>query len=305
MENCIFCKIVKGEIPCYKVYEDEHTLAFLDINPMTEYHTLVIPKAHYTNVLDIPAGAFSHVMHAAKAVVDLYRIKLGVENLQLVHNAGEHAQQDVFHLHVHIVPRKAGDGANTIWPKAKHELRDKFTEMLVPFAKMEEGVAEEIDHYNSLPCEFAGFIDVPHLTNGDIHLVCVQKRPANPEKKHVPSYDFAICKGSEKVGEINLRIGYGGGEKGDNLYYGGQIGYGIDEAHRGNGYAAEACKLLRPIAKAHKMSVLLITNNVTNHASRRVCEKIGARHIRTVRLPQHSDLYKEGQRFSNIFEMEV
>jgi len=97
-----------------------------------------------------------------------------------------------------------------------------------------------------------------------------------------------------------LRIGYT-----DGLYYGGQIGYDVHEEYRGHGYAGQACLLLAPVAKAHKMEKLLITNDIKNLASKRVCEKIGTRFIREARLPEWSDLYKEGQRFSNIFEMNV
>jgi len=167
-------------------------------------------------------------------------------------------------------------------------------------------IAKEIAYYKTLPCVFNDFIEVPELSDGVIYLVCTQKRPAIPEKKYVPAYDFAICKGGEKVGEINLRIGYGGfGPDESSLYYGGQIGYGIDEKYRGNGYAVRACRLLLPVAKAHGMTKLLITNNVTNTASKRVCEKLGARFVRTVRLPEWTDLYKEGSRFNNIFEFEI
>ena len=163
-------------------------------------------------------------------------------------------------------------------------------------------VQKEIDYYNSLPCTFNGFIDVPELSDGVIHLVCMDKQPGDIEKKHVPGYEFAICKGSEKVGRINLRIGYGGGLYNSNLYYGGQIGYDVDEPYRGNGYAVRACRLVIPVAKAHDMTKLLITNNHTNKASMRVCEKLGARLIRTLRLPEWNDLYKEGQRYQNIYE---
>jgi len=165
---------------------------------------------------------------------------------------------------------------------------------------------KEIAYYKTLPVVFDGFIELPELSDGVIHLVCTAKKPAIPEKKYVPAYDFAVCKGSEKVGEINLRIGYSGfGPDESSLYYGGQIGYGIDEKYRGNGYAVRACRLLAPVAKAHGMTKLLITNNHTNTASRRVCEKLGARFIRTVRLPEWTDLYKNGQRFENIFEWSV
>jgi len=128
--NCIFCKIASGEFNSYKVYEDDHTLAFLDINPKAEYHTLVIPKAHHANVLDIPMDIFAHVTETVKKVVDLYREKLGMENVQLIHNAGEYAQQDVFHLHFHIVPRADSDGCNLKWPPTRTALKEKFDELL-------------------------------------------------------------------------------------------------------------------------------------------------------------------------------
>ena len=121
-----------------------------------------------------------------------------------------------------------------------------------------------------------------------------------------PSYDFTICKGAEIIGEINLRVGYCGfGPDESSLYYGGQIGYGVNEKYRGNGYAGRACRHLLPVAKSHSMTKLLITNNYTNAASRRVCEKLGARFLRVARLPEWTDNYKEGRRFSNIFEWRV
>lgn len=165
---------------------------------------------------------------------------------------------------------------------------------------------KEIAYYNALPVKFDDFIEMPELTDGVISLVCTAKKPAIPEKKYVPAYEFAVCKGSEKVGEVNLRIGYAGfGPDASSLYYGGQIGYGINENHRGNGYAVRACRLLLPVAKAHGMTKLLITNHIGNDASRRVCEKLGLLLIRTARLPEWHDLYKEGQRYVNIYEWSV
>ena len=158
----------------------------------------------------------------------------------------------------------------------------------------------EIEYYNSLPVVFDDFVDVPELSDGVVYLVCMAKKPANPEKKYVPGYEFAVCKDGEKAGEINLRIGYT-----DGLYYGGQIGYNIDEKHRGNGYAGRACQLLLPVAKAHGMVKLLITNNYTNDASKRVCEKLGARLVRVARLPEWHDIYQRGGRFENIFEWDI
>jgi len=187
-------------------------------------------------------------------------------------------------------------------PPHKGSSRAYGDELSYAILKDDWDIQKEIAYYNSLPCVFGDFIDVPALSDGEIYLVCTSKQTGDPEKKHVPGYEFAICKNGEKVGRINLRIGYGGGPYNSNLYYGGQVGYDVDEPYRGNGYAAKACSLLLPVAKAHGMVKLLITNNITNHASRRVCEKLGARLVRAARLPEWNDLYKEGQRFSNIYE---
>ena len=131
MENCVFCKIIIGEIPSCKVYEDEYTYAFFDFNPINEYHTLVIPKKHYVNMFDIPENEVVSIMKTIKLIVNLYNQNLGLDNLQIVNNSGEHAQQDVFHLHFHIVPRYPGDGQNCKWPSPLMELRDKFDDLLL------------------------------------------------------------------------------------------------------------------------------------------------------------------------------
>ena len=105
MNDCIFCKIVNGELPSYKVYEDEHTSAFFDITPITEYHTLVIPKKHYVNIFDIPADELGHIMRAVKHVADDMAQKYGIKNLNIINNSGAAAGQEVFHIHFHIIPK--------------------------------------------------------------------------------------------------------------------------------------------------------------------------------------------------------
>lgn len=190
-------------------------------------------------------------------------------------------------------------------PEMKKSIKKRGDELSYAILRDEWETKKEIDYYNALPCQFADFINLPELSDGIVHLICIEKKPAIPEKKWVPSYEFLICKGSDKIGEINLRIGYGGGLYGSSLYYGGQIGYSIDEKYRGNEYAVRACRLLLPVAKAHCMEKLLITNAHRNHASRCVCEKLGARLLRVVRIPEWHDLYKDGQRFENIFEWNV
>lgn len=162
----------------------------------------------------------------------------------------------------------------------------------------------DIERVNALPWTFDGFTELPALTDGSIELRCVAMQSGNDsqnvETKLVPQYCFEITKDGEKVGDINLRIGYC-----ERLYYGGQIGYNVEKAHRGNGYAAAACRLLIPVAKAHGMGKLFITNNVTNYASRRVCEKLGAKFVGVATLPEWMDLYRDGQRESNVFEWDI
>lgn len=120
MDNCIFCKIVKGEIPARKVYEDENTLAFLDITPNTKGHSLVIPKTHVTDIYEIEPEKFAAVAKAAKKVAGLLKEKLGADACNLVQSNGEIAEQDVFHLHMHVIPRYSKDSVS-LWMGVKEE----------------------------------------------------------------------------------------------------------------------------------------------------------------------------------------
>ena len=115
MEDCIFCKIGKGEEKSWKVYEDENVYAFLDIYPASRYHTLIIPKKHYKNIFDVPMKELQQVISIVKKLSVLYKEKLGIENVQIINSSGAEAQQDVFHVHFHIVPRKKGDGQDVKW----------------------------------------------------------------------------------------------------------------------------------------------------------------------------------------------
>jgi histidine triad (HIT) family protein len=108
MTECIFCRIVKGEIPCFKVYEDERVLAFEDINPISDGHTLLIPKKHAENLWEIPEEDLSAIHLASKKVAHAIRAALkptGVAALQL---NGKGANQLVMHYHLHLVPRMPG-----------------------------------------------------------------------------------------------------------------------------------------------------------------------------------------------------
>lgn len=102
---CIFCKIVNGEIPSKKVYEDDDVLAILDISQATVGHTLVMPKKHYANILEIPNNEYQKVMLKVKEIANKLNTKLNPKGINVLNNCGEAAGQTVMHYHVHILPR--------------------------------------------------------------------------------------------------------------------------------------------------------------------------------------------------------
>lgn len=116
MENCIFCKIIKGEIPCYKIYEDDKTLAFLDIANDLYGHTLVIPKNHCRNILDASKEDLSAVMNTVQKVSNHYIENCEFDGVNIINANEPAAEQSVFHLHFHIMPRQVNDG-KTFYPK--------------------------------------------------------------------------------------------------------------------------------------------------------------------------------------------
>ena len=108
-EDCIFCKVLAGEIPAAMVDEDEHTVAFMDINPWTRGHALVIPRRHSRNLYDVPEDDLAHVGAAAKRLALRMRDRLGCDGINLLNSAEPAAWQTIFHFHVHVIPRYAGD----------------------------------------------------------------------------------------------------------------------------------------------------------------------------------------------------
>lgn len=108
-EDCIFCKIIKGECPSYKIYEDDYTLAFLSIQNDVYGHTLVIPKEHYVNVLDCKDEVLAKVMQTVKKVSNHYVDNCGFKGVNVLNASGKEAEQSVFHLHFHILPKKSVD----------------------------------------------------------------------------------------------------------------------------------------------------------------------------------------------------
>ena len=109
MNDCIFCKIVRVDIPCHKVYEDDDVLAFLDISQTTKGHTLVISKEHFRNLLYVPKDILAKVMGAAQKIAQAQVASLGAKGVNIINNTNEVAGQTVMHFHLHVIPRYEGD----------------------------------------------------------------------------------------------------------------------------------------------------------------------------------------------------
>ncbi len=107
MEGCIFCKIVSGEIPSFKVYEDEKVYAFADINPITEGHTLIIPKAHAENLWEISEKNITAIHRASKKIAVAMQAVLGPVGIAVLQLNGKVVNQVVMHYHLHLIPRAA------------------------------------------------------------------------------------------------------------------------------------------------------------------------------------------------------
>jgi histidine triad (HIT) family protein len=113
--DCIFCKIVAGEIPSAIVDQDESTLAFMDINPATRGHALVIPRNHVEDLLEIEPDELTAVMLAAQRLAVRVSERLGADGVNLINSCGNAAWQTVFHFHVHVIPRYVGDPLRLPW----------------------------------------------------------------------------------------------------------------------------------------------------------------------------------------------
>jgi histidine triad (HIT) family protein len=113
--DCLFCKIVAGEIPATIVAQDEHTISFMDINPATPGHALVIPREHAQDLLSIETDDLAACIHAAQRLAGRAKEALQADGVNLINSCGADAWQTVFHFHIHVVPRYAGDPLRLPW----------------------------------------------------------------------------------------------------------------------------------------------------------------------------------------------
>jgi histidine triad (HIT) family protein len=120
-DDCIFCKMVAGQIPVTKIYEDKVVLAFLDIGPLSDGHTLVIPKQHFEKLHECPAEVLGPVASRLGKIAEAVAGAMDSEGYNVLCNNGRAAGQLVEHLHFHIIPRNTGDGVFDRWPAYKYQ----------------------------------------------------------------------------------------------------------------------------------------------------------------------------------------
>ena len=116
---CIFCKIVAGQIPCHRVFENEHVLSFLDIGPLSRGHTLIIPRGHWVTIDQLPDDVAAACGVAAKKISAAISKATGAAGWNVLQNNGKIAGQVVMHVHFHLIPRVEGDGLGYHWPAGK------------------------------------------------------------------------------------------------------------------------------------------------------------------------------------------
>ncbi len=130
--DCLFCKIINKEMTSYTIYENDKVIAFLDVFPASLGHVLIVPKKHYENIYDIDEDYLIEIIKVAKKIALKYKEVFKIDNLQLIHSAGEYGQQEVFHFHLHLIPRQQNDGLNIIHDRKKG-ITDNYNDFINKF----------------------------------------------------------------------------------------------------------------------------------------------------------------------------
>lgn len=120
-DSCLFCEIGARRMAASVVYEDEEVMAFLDINPLAFGHTLLITKMHCETLLEVPKQAFSALFSAAQRIAEAQMKTLGAEGVNWLQNSGEAAGQEIFHFHIHLIPRMSEDGVGWNWKPTRYK----------------------------------------------------------------------------------------------------------------------------------------------------------------------------------------
>ena len=120
MDSCIFCKIIKGDIPSSTIYEDENVKVILDIAPAAKGHAILLVKQHVANIFELEAGLAGKIFSVVPKVAAAIKEELGCDGMNILQNNGEEAGQTVFHLHIHFIPRWKEDSVQIAWKKLSY-----------------------------------------------------------------------------------------------------------------------------------------------------------------------------------------
>lgn len=135
-DNCLFCKIAKGDIPSATVYEDRSFRVFMDVNPASRGHCLIVPREHFDNIYDLDGETAGRLFSLATGIARALKKALGCDGINIVSNNGAAAGQTVMHFHLHLIPRFEGDGVGLLWKPREvsqeelEELRMKIKEAI-------------------------------------------------------------------------------------------------------------------------------------------------------------------------------
>jgi len=140
--DCVFCRILAGELPAYFVYRGRGVAVFLDIYPVSEGHVLVVPEEHYEGAHDAPPRVAARVFAAASALARVYRVELGAPGVNIITNSGRAAGQEVFHFHVHVIPRWRGGGWRALL-SGRHPLTEEEAERVLSRLKPHAHIIDE------------------------------------------------------------------------------------------------------------------------------------------------------------------
>ncbi len=132
--SCIFCDIIAGKEKSWTIYQDDSIQAFFDYNPASKGHVLIVPKKHYPNIFEIPDELLEKISVFSKRLSNIYKRLYKIEHVNIINSNGEYAWQEVFHYHMHVVPRTKGDTIQFSWQSHDH-IREEFDDIRSEISK--------------------------------------------------------------------------------------------------------------------------------------------------------------------------
>lgn len=276
MDKCIFCEIVKGNAPSMKVYEDEFTLAFMDIAKDVDGHILVIPKKHCESMLDCSYDEFNKTMETVKKVSNHLTDNCGYEGVDILNANGKAAGQTVPHFHMHIIPRRfddglGGAGAWPSFPGAKYDVKSMHKKVMMlkmvrPTLEMKQEALEfKQEFFDNGETVINGSEMLDNMDSYEEWLTSIKDNQSvdtvNPNWVVTDTF-FTVDGNNRIVGIIDLRHTLN-----DFLKDFGNSGYSVRPSERRKGYATKMLAMIKDVAKEAGLSRLQMSVERDNESS--------------------------------------